>query len=194
MLEKNESPIPDLIRIGEVSSVNYEVGTVRVTFDDEEFISGDLQVIQKNTFESQDYWMPDVGEDVLCVFLLNGNGDGFVIGSFYAGEVEPPENAISGKVRLIKFKDDSEFYYDFDEHKLFAKIGDTEIEANGEKVKITADIEFNGDLKVNGKITATGDVKADGEVTAKASSTISNLSTHVHPTPVGPSSAPTPGT
>lgn len=55
-------------------------------------------------------------------------------------------------------------------------------------VKITGNVEITGDVKT------TGDIVADGQVTAMKQTTPINLSTHTHPTGVGPSGAPTPGT
>jgi len=49
---------------------------------------------------------------------------------------------------------------------------------------------------VGGKLRVEGDLEVTGEVTAKAASpaTAVSLSTHLHPTAMGPSGAPTPGT
>lgn len=44
------------------------------------------------------------------------------------------------------------------------------------------------------KITFDGDIEATGEITAQTATAPVKLSTHLHPTPVGPTSAPTPGT
>lgn len=201
MFAEQENSFADLVKVGEVSSVNHKNGTVRVAFDDEDYVSGDLQVLQKNTLENGDFWMPDVGEDVVCVFILNGNGDGFVLGSFYADEVSPP---IKGKTkRYVKFKDDAEFVYDWEAHKLKAKIGKTLIEATEDSVQVSGsskvkvsvpDIEFIGNLKVDGNIETTGKMTADGEVTANSKLAPVKLSTHLHMTSVGPSASPTPGT
>lgn len=184
------------IRIGEVSSVDPKNCTARVVFDDEDgFISNDLPIIQRNTQSTKDYWLPAVGEDVICVFLPCGEEDGFILGSFYADEITPPVN--SDTKRYLEFPDGAAFEYDWDAHKLRAAIGDTVIEATeksvqvsgASKVKVTVpEIEFVGDLKINGNMTATG------EITAKSETAPVNLSTHVHPTAVGPSSPPTPGT
>jgi phage baseplate assembly protein V len=190
------------IRIGEVSSVDPKTCTARVVFDDEDgFISNDLPVIQRNTQSTKDYWLPAVGEDVICVFLPCGEEDGFILGSFYADEIKPPVD--SETKRYLEFPDESTIEYDWNAHKLKAVIGDTVIEATAaavqvsgaSKVKVTVpDIEFVGNLKVDGDITTTGGVDADGEVTAMKKTKNVNLSTHIHPTAVGPSSPPTPGT
>lgn len=189
------------IRVGEVSSVDPETCTARVVFDDEDgFISNDLPIIQRNTQSTKDYWLPAVGEDVICLFLPCGEEDGFILGSFYADEITPPVD--SETKRYLEFPDGSTFEYDWKAHKLNAAIGDTVIEATenavqvsgASKVKVTVpDIEFVGNLKVDGDITTTGGVEADGEVTAKKKTAPVNLSTHIHPTAVGPSSPPTPG-
>lgn len=194
--------LKDLLKVGEVSSVDYDKCTARVVFDDEEgFVSNDLQVLQRNTLENQDYWMPDVGEDVVCLFIPNGEEDGFILGSFYADEITPPKNGATK--RYVRFKDEAEFEYDWEAHKLTAKIGDTKITADessvqisgASKIKVTVpDIDFVGNLKVDGTIESTKTISAGGEVTANALTLPVKLSTHIHNTSVGPSAAPTPGT
>lgn len=191
------------IRIGEVSSVDPKKCTARVVFDDEDgFVSNDLPVIQRNTQDVKDYWLPAVGEDVLCLFLPCGEEDGFIIGSFYADEIEPPVN--SETKRYLEFPDGAKFEYDWKESKLSAVIGDTQIEATENSVQVTGaskvkvsvpDIEFVGNLKVDGDITTTGGVDADGEVTAMKKTTNVKLSTHMHATAApGNPSSPTPET
>lgn len=51
-------------------------------------------------------------------------------------------------------------------------------------------------LEVDGSVTITGDLNVNGEVTAKASTPAASvgLSTHVHGSGTGPTTAPTPGT
>ena len=191
------------IRIGEVSSVDPKKCTARVVFDDEDgFVSNDLPVIQRNTQDVKDYWLPAVGEDVLCLFLPCGEEDGFILGSFYADEIEPPVS--SETKRYIEFPDGAKFEYDWKESKLSAVIGGTQIEATENSVQVTGaseikvtvpDIKFVGNLSVDGDITATGDVSADGEVSTNKVVGGVKLSSHMHPTagPGNPSS-PTPGT
>ena len=191
------------IRIGEVSTVDPKKCTARVVFDDEDgFVSNDLPVIQRNTQDVKDYWLPAVGEDVLCLFLPCGEEDGFILGSFYADEIEPPVS--SETKRYIEFPDGAKFEYDWKKSKLSAVIGNTQIEATENSVQVTGaseikvtvpDIKFVGNLSVDGDITATGDVSADGEVSTNKVLGGVKLSSHMHPTagPGNPSS-PTPGT
>lgn len=190
------------IRIGEVSSVDPKKCTARVVFDDEDgFVSNDLPIVQRNTQNTKDYWLPAVGEDVICLFLPCGEEDGFILGSFYADEIEPPVS--SETKRYIEFPDGAKLEYDWKESKLSAVIGDTQIEATENAVQVTGaskikvsvpDIEFVGNLKVDGDITTTGGVDADGEVTAMKKTTNVKLSTHTHATAApGNPSPPTPG-
>jgi len=74
------------------------------------------------------------------------------------------------------------------------EVGETAVFSSAEtyiKMKADGTIEIVSKGK---KITFDGDIEATGEITAKAGSTPVKLTTHLHPTPVGPSSAPTPGT
>ena len=125
------------IKIGEVSSVNPSKGTARVVFDDEDsVVSYDLPVIQTNTYANKDYAMPDVGEDVLCLFLPSGPEEGFILGSFYAGEIELPE--LNGNVRTVVFSDGARCSYDRTKSTLSITIGETSIEANRRLVAVKA--------------------------------------------------------
>ncbi len=66
-------------------------------------------------------------------------------------------------------------------------------------LKANGDIDIRG-IKTGGKVTINGvefldgGIKAPGEITAKSDTTPVNVSTHLHPTGMGPSGAPTPGT
>lgn len=66
--------------------------------------------------------------------------------------------------------------------------GTTLIQVTDSVIKMTGNIEITGDILITGKI------EADGEVTAMKMTAPVNLSTHIHPTGVGPSESPTPGT
>lgn len=80
----------NLIRIGSVSSINYEAGTIRVTYPDlDDSVTDDFPVLH---FGGK-YKMPDIGEDVLVLHLSNGTEVGFVAGSYWTDD-DPP--AFSG--------------------------------------------------------------------------------------------------
>lgn len=125
------------IRVGEVVALDEKKGRVRVTFDDEDGATSYwLQVLVRNTLKNHDYWMPDIGEDVLCIFFGDAPEVGFVLGSFYAGDVTPPES--SGNKRTIVFADDTKVTYDRSTHELDIEISVTKIHADKESVSIVA--------------------------------------------------------
>lgn len=104
------SLLNNIIRTGWVSSVNAEERTARVSFEDKGqiLVSGPLKVLNNSpfipaagavqqteaaaggsgetAFESHTHqvkvspWIPAPKDFVLCIFLPNGDGDGFVIG------------------------------------------------------------------------------------------------------------------
>ena len=198
MLFQNENVqelLNGLIKIGEVSSINPFQGTARVLFDDDDsIVSFDLQVLQRNTFKNRDYAMPDVGEDVLCLFLPTGTEEGFILGSVYAGDVSPKES--TGDIRSVVFADGTRIAYDRSAGELTMDIKGTKIVANGQSVNITApavidlksptinltmggtsmvlsgsqasikasNLVFEGNMSVTGNLSVTGNVSASGTV------------------------------
>jgi phage baseplate assembly protein V len=146
-----DAVLKNLARVGRVSSINPADATVRVVFEDREnMVSYDLPVIVRQSMRNKDYWLPDVGEQVLCMFLPSGNAQGFCLGSFYS-EVDTLPVSSQNK-RHIRFEDGTSIEYDRGTHTLT-------IQAQG-PVNIVA----------AGNVNITGDVIANGV----------SLSTHVH--------------
>ena len=171
-VERLEALFLRMVRVGIVTQVFSNQGTVRVKFDDQDGeVSYELPVIFKKTQKDKDYWLPDVGEQVLCVFLPYGIEQGFVLGAFYS-EVDKPPVKDKNK-RRIEFEDGSYVEYDRKEHKLTVEIkGEAEI-----KVEKDAKIEVsgNGELKVNGN--ATVNVSGNVELSANGKVVISGKGT-----------------
>ena len=119
-----ESIVANLFRVGTVSSINEEAATARVTFSDRDnVVSYDLPVITKNTLKNKDYWMPDVEEQVLCLFLPIGIETGFIVGGYYDTKTEKP--AATGNKRAAEFEDGTRVEYDREAHKLQIDIPET---------------------------------------------------------------------
>ncbi|HGV4613980.1 TPA: phage baseplate assembly protein V, partial [Escherichia coli] len=97
-----ETLLRQIIRVGVVSDIDDGDVTARVTFDDQDNVtSAKLSVIVKNTDKNADYWMPDIGEQVLCIFHPAGPQQGFILGSFYDETQKPPSNTVNK--RVIRF-------------------------------------------------------------------------------------------
>lgn len=127
--------IKRLIRVGTVSSVNAAAGTVRVAFAaQDDMVTYELPVITRGSKNNKDYWLPDVDEQVLCLFLPNtsrrGVRDGFVLGTFYSSVDAPVEN--SGDVHAVKYGDGTIIKHDRSTGKLTINAtGDIDIIAGG---------------------------------------------------------------
>ena len=160
-----------LIRIGQVVKVDPQKHTVRVMFEAEDEVSYDLPVLVRNTCANHDYSLPDVGDDVLCLFLPEGPEDGFVLGSFYAGEVTTPIN--NEDIRCVRFQDDTMVSYNRASHELDVVIEGTHIHADRKIVTITTPNQVNVNTKdVNVNSTGNIAMNAGGDVAIQASGAV----------------------
>lgn len=133
-----DGTIRNLIRIGIVSSINEEGGTVRVIYDDKDnMVSDELPLL------NSEYNMPDIGAQVLCIFLPNGLQQGFCLGGFYSDLNAPPVQ--NKNIYLKQFDDGTSIQYDKTSKQLTV---------NSKNAVI-----INGNVQVNGNIVATGIVK-----------------------------------
>lgn len=124
-----------IARIGKVSSTDLENARVKVVFSDiDNMVTTDLPVLFPQGLKNKFYAMPDIGENVLCIFIEQGIGDGFCLGAFYTDSVAPPI-ADQDKVHYA-FEDGTYIEYDRKEHRLKADIkGDADIKVKNVKVE-----------------------------------------------------------
>lgn len=206
--------LSDIIRVGEVTSVNPAAMTARVTFDDDDGVTSfDMPILQRNTLKNRDHCCVDVGEDVLCLFLPTGIEEGFILGSFYAGEVTPPSD--NRDVRMVEFSDGTKLSYDRSSHKLTGEVkGDVELTVSGTMsvqakgavmVKSSASVSLQspvinlygaintaaegggaGTMTISGDINQTGSQRVSGDVVAGNIS----LTDHKHTCPDGETDGP----
>lgn len=97
-----------MLRTGTVSAVYPKTDTVRVVFDDkDETTSPELHVLHRFSGKNKDYWMPDKGDQVLCIFNNNDKNfsTGWVLGSYFT-ERQPPQVA-SADIMRMDFADGS---------------------------------------------------------------------------------------
>lgn len=173
----------DNFKIGEVSSINPVKCTARVIFDDEDsMVSYDLPIMQRNSYGNCDYQMPDIGEDVLCLFRSDGFEDGVIIGSFYSGEVTPPES--NADRRTVVFKDGTRICYDRAAHTLTVTIAGTEIVFDQQKGSITvpdsvtvncttATVNASSSVTINSPdTTCTGNLTVEGLINGQGGFTV----------------------
>ena len=113
----NEKTIQNLFRVGKVSSVNPDNDTVRVVFPDKNnMVTAELPVLNRGSKVVKDYWLPDIGEQVLCLFLPNGNSQGFCVGSYFS-DVDAPV-VMDANIRRQDFGDGTYIEYNRSTHEL----------------------------------------------------------------------------
>lgn len=116
-----EAKVNQMVREGIVTEVNPEKATVRVRLhDSDSIVTKELPVVFQRTFENKSYDMPDINEQVICIFLPNGFEQGFVLGSLYSIVDKPPVTDPNKK--HYRFPDGTWFEYDRKEHLLQADV------------------------------------------------------------------------
>jgi len=130
------------VRIGIVSSINYENGSVRVSFTDKDnMVSKELPLL------SFEYNPPSVGNSVLCVFYTMGRG--ICLGKFFNQNNTP--SSYGGDIFRKDLGIDS-----FLEYNKTLKT----LTISAENIILDGDITITGDLQVDGNINATGTINA----------------------------------
>lgn len=150
--------IEDIIRVGNVDSINAQNGTVRVRFPDrDDKVSKELKVIYHKTHQDKFYFIPEVNEIVLCVFLPGTQEEGFVLGSFYNQEDVVPVNDSNKKAWY--FSDGGIIEYDKGTGSLLINAV-SKVEITAPEIEITAgNITLNGNVKISENLEVSGDSK-----------------------------------
>src|ERR1700688_3954033 len=109
-------------RVGIVQAQDTARAKVRVVFPDyDEMISWWLPVVFFKTQNDKAYWIPDIGEQVVCLMDLRDEA-GAVLGAIYSDADTPPVNS-ADKFHL-GFKDGASVDYDRAAHVLDLKFED----------------------------------------------------------------------
>ena len=114
------------LRFGRVTGVSG--GKVRVELPDGQNVNSyELSTIQKRVLKDQDIKMPYIGEPVACLFSGQGREQGLVLGAYYNGQENAPEQP--AHIDYRKYSDGTEIFYDREKHRLYARVmGDAVIE------------------------------------------------------------------
>ena len=156
-------------QVGTVSAVDADAVKARVRLPEcDNMRTNWLNVLQRNTQNNKDYWLPDVGEQVEVLLDANGE-DGVVLGAVYSGVDKPP---FSDKdVRGTKYSDGAEFTYNRKTHTLTIRSGiehvvmecSLDVIVKTKKATIDApETEVTGNLLVGGKLTYKGGMDGSG--------------------------------
>lgn len=147
----------NLVRIGTISSINPKQAKARVMFEDRDnVVSKELNLLFQRTIGTQDYVIPKVGEQVVCLLLPNGLEEGYILGSFYTKKNIPPAN--DENKRLIIFEDGTLLEYDKGQITINSTKDVNITAANNVIINGSAGVTINGNLQVNGNIKASGSI------------------------------------
>ena len=163
-----ESIVKNMVKVGIVESFNQNNATARVVFEDANLKSYDLPIMVKQTKDNKDYWVPDIDEPVICIFLPTGIESGFILGAYYNQKDKPP--VMDQNKRTVKFKDGTIIEYDRKQHKLTADVkGDINIKATG-KIDVFAEGSITAITNSTATVKATGValVESSASITLKA--------------------------
>lgn len=108
-----ERMLRGMIRVGTVCDQNPAECSARVTFEDKDNMpSPELKILTRGSGNKKDYWMPDIGDQVVCIFANNDKNfsSGWILGSFFSAKA-PPQVANSDIMR-IDFGDGSYIEHD----------------------------------------------------------------------------------
>ncbi|MCX7999774.1 MAG: phage baseplate assembly protein V [Leptospiraceae bacterium] len=132
-----------MIKVGRVVAVDEKRACVRVELTDcDGVITYWLPVVVPKTQHDKFYFLPDIGEEVVCAFLEHGIEQGFVLGAIYNEKDRVP--VVNKDKYHVRFADGTEIEYDRKNHKLKIKcVGDVEIVANGNVTIIGKRIDLN---------------------------------------------------
>lgn len=131
-----------LIRIGSVSSIDYENGRVKVLFKDKDNTVSDFLPML-----SSEYFMPKINDLVVCLFI-NGTQKGFCLGKYFSKSNIPVESGNG-----VYYKD--LFGEGFIKYDKVSKA----LTINVQDIIIIGDLAITGDLYVDGNISATGTIE-----------------------------------
>jgi phage baseplate assembly protein V len=168
-----------MFRVGIVKSQDPANARIRVTFPDRnQMTSWWLPVVTPKSQNDKAYWMPDIGEQVVCL-MDEHDEDGAVLGSIYSTADTPP--VASADKWHLTMKDGAIFEYDRNSHALAVNIpsgGTVTITANAATIQIDATGNIN--------LTAAKNIKLVTDTyNDSVNNIISTYNGHTHPDPQG---------
>ncbi|WP_171847160.1 phage baseplate assembly protein V [Enterobacter chengduensis] len=157
------------LQTGTVSAVDADSVKARVRLPEcDNMRTNWLDVLQRNTQNNKDYWLPDVGEQVKVLLDENGE-DGVILGAVYSDVDKPPFN--NKDVRGTRYADGAEFGYNRTSNTLTIRGGishlviecSADVIVKTQKATIDAEeTEVTGNLLVMGKLTWQGGMAGSG--------------------------------
>ncbi|HYB92382.1 MAG TPA: phage baseplate assembly protein V [Candidatus Binataceae bacterium] len=179
-------------RVGLVQEQDTAGARVRVIFPDyDRMQSYWLPVVSPKTQNDKAYWIPDVGEQVVCLMDLRDEA-GAVLGAIYSAADTPPVD--SADKWHLGFKDNTAFEYDRGSHVLNLSFQDgTDVTYDSGAHVLTLNFNDGTAIKYDGGLhvfSFAGASAMSATVAAPAGITLSSGSSEVTITPSGVAISP----
>lgn len=165
-----------VLRIGKISSINYEKGTARVTYEDR-----DGSTTVELPFLAWEYWMPSVEDRVVVGHLSNGTTSAVILGPVWHDDHRPAEGA-QGIYRKEYAASPGTAYerYDASDGSLTIVAGGCTLRMKDGNITVNGSLAVTGGLtagsiSVSGNLSVGGAVNADGAITAGSINTDGNI-------------------
>jgi phage baseplate assembly protein V len=160
-----------VFRVGIVQTQDVATARVRVTFHErDQMVSWWLPILRHGAQNDKDFWIPDIGEQVVCA-MDEHDEDGCVLGTIFS-QIDAPPGSMTVDKRHLMVKDGAIFEYDRSSHTLLVTIppsGTINITVNGGNCNLSAP---------NGNITFK-----TNEHTDSVNGIIDTYNSHTHPDP-----------
>ena len=164
--EQIRDTLAQMVRVGFVSARQPERMRVRVELRDTvtaSLVTDWLPVLCPRACGDLVYDLPDVGDQVLCLFLGYGLEQGFVLGAMY-GKAGPPVS--SGDIWQRTFADGTVLAYDRAAHKLTAQVqGEVSLRSSGPLTLEAPVLYLRGTLVNTARDGAPGNAVLSGGLT-----------------------------
>lgn len=128
--------MPDIVRVGYISAVNYREGTAQVVYKDRDNCVSSYMPLWSN-----EYNMPEIDTLVYVLHLPNGSTKGMILVPPYT-QKHPPAEGRKGIWRK-DFGDGSYIRYDYEKKSL---------ELAGASLTISGDVHISGNLTIDGTV------------------------------------------
>jgi len=171
-----------MFRNGIVQAQDVPNCRVRVTFPErDQMVSWWLPILRHGAQNDKDFWIPDLGEQVICL-MDERDEDGCVLGTIFSQPDQPPSGMTVDK-RHLTAKDSAIFEYDRSSHTLTVSIP-----PSGSTINITV----NGPANITASNSNINLSAPNGNITLKTNEhndsvngMIDTYNSHTHPDPEG---------
>ena len=144
-----------MFRVGIVQTQDIPNCRVRVTFAERnQMVSWWLPILRWGSQNDKDFWIPDIGEQVVCL-MDEHDEDGAVLGTIFS-QVDQPPSSMTVDKRHLTAKDGSTFEYDRNSHTLAINVSPN---------SSTLNVTINGPANITAQAQSINLSAAQGDIT-----------------------------